>query len=75
MLSICEQARGDMDQAIAWLQKGIQAPGFPPEDSIGLRYDLAELYLQMGHTAPAQEIFRQVHSMDPEYRDVASRIQ
>ncbi|HJU84383.1 MAG TPA: tetratricopeptide repeat protein [Holophagaceae bacterium] len=75
MLSICEQATGNLDGAAEWLKKGIEAPGFPPEDSIGLRYDLGELYLQMGHNAAAQEIFRQVHSMDPEYRDVASRLQ
>ncbi|HJW08589.1 MAG TPA: tetratricopeptide repeat protein [Holophagaceae bacterium] len=75
MLSICEQAVGNQDGAMEWLKKGIEAPGFPPEDSIGLRYDLAELYQQMGHTAMAQEEFRRVHELDPDYRDVASRVQ
>jgi tetratricopeptide (TPR) repeat protein len=45
MLSICEQAVGNMDGAIEWLNKGIGTPGFPPEDSIGLRYDLEPPYL------------------------------
>jgi len=75
MLSICEQARGNMDEATAWLRKGIEAPGFPPEDSIGLRYDLGDMYLQMGDTAAAMQEFRQVSELDPEYRDVASRLQ
>ena len=74
MLAICEQARGDFDASMTWLNEGIHAPGFPPEDSVGLRYDLAELYLQQGHTAMAQEEFRRVYEMDPEYRDVATRI-
>ncbi|MBI3133010.1 MAG: tetratricopeptide repeat protein [Acidobacteria bacterium] len=74
MLAICEQARGDFDASMTWLNEGIGAPGFPPEDSVGLRYDLAELYLQQGHTAMAQEEFRRVYEMDPEYRDVAARI-
>ncbi|HJW34620.1 MAG TPA: tetratricopeptide repeat protein [Holophagaceae bacterium] len=74
MLAICEQARGDLDASMAWLNEGIHAPGFPPEDSVGIRYDLAELYLQQGHTAMAQEEFRRVYEMDPEYRDVAARI-
>lgn len=74
MLAICEQARGDFDASMTWLHEGINAPGFPPEDSVGLRYDLAELYLQQGHTAMAQEEFRRVYDMDPDYRDVATRV-
>ncbi len=74
MLSICEQARGDLDAAVAWLRQGIEAPGFPPEDSIGLRYDLAEVYLQQGHGDLATEAFQAVHDLDPDYRDVAARL-
>jgi tetratricopeptide (TPR) repeat protein len=74
MLSICEQARGDLALAVEWLRQGILAPGFPPEDSIGLRYDLAEIYLQQGHTRMAAEEFKAVYEMDPDYRDVAARL-
>jgi tetratricopeptide (TPR) repeat protein len=74
MLSICEQARGDLGAAVEWLRQGILAPGFPPEDSIGLRYDLADIYLQLGHTGMASEEFKAVYEMDPDYRDVAARL-
>ncbi len=74
MLSICEQARGDLGAAVEWLRQGILAPGFPPEDSIGLRYDLAEIFLQQGHTGMASEEFKAVFEMDPDYRDVAARL-
>jgi tetratricopeptide (TPR) repeat protein len=74
MLSICEQVRGELDKAVAWLHQGIEAPGFPPDDSIGLRYDLAEIYLQLGRTSEAAIEFRAVHDMDPDYRDVAARL-
>jgi tetratricopeptide (TPR) repeat protein len=74
MLSICEQARGDLAAAVEWLHQGVGAPGFPPEDSIGLRYDLAEIYLQQGETTQAAEEFRTVYAMDPDYRDVAARL-
>jgi pilus assembly protein FimV len=74
MLSICEQARGDLAAAVEWLRQGVLAPGFPPEDSIGLRYDLAEIYLQQGQTGTATEEFKLVHEMDPDYRDVAARL-
>jgi tetratricopeptide (TPR) repeat protein len=74
MLSICEQSVGNLDGAIDWLIKGIEAPGFPPEDSIGLRYDLGDIYLQLGKSNEALEQFQRVYDMDPEYREVASRL-
>jgi tetratricopeptide (TPR) repeat protein len=74
MLSICEQARGDLAAAVEWLRQGVLAPGFPPEDSIGLRYDLADLYLQQDHVGLAAEEFKAVYEMDPDYRDVAARL-
>jgi tetratricopeptide (TPR) repeat protein len=74
MLSICEQARGDLAAAVDWLQQGIQAPGFPPEDSIGLRYDLGDIYLLQGLAGQAAEEFKAVFGMDPDYRDVAARL-
>nr|WP_320132811.1 tetratricopeptide repeat protein [uncultured Holophaga sp.] len=74
MLSICEQAREDLGAAAAWLLQGIESPGFPPEDSIGLRYDLAEILLLQGREAEARERFQEVFGMDPDYREVASRL-
>ncbi len=74
MLSICEQAQGDLGAAVEWLRQGITAPGFPPEDSVGLRYDLAELYLQQGQLSIASEEFKTVQAIDPDYRDVAARL-
>jgi tetratricopeptide (TPR) repeat protein len=74
MLSICEQSVGNMDGAVAWLKQGIEAPGFPPEDAIGLRYDLGEILLAQGKNNEAVEQFQRVYDMDPDYREVASRL-
>ena len=71
MLSICEQAQGHLDQAIAWLEQGIGAPGFPPEDAVGLHYDLGGILQLQGRQQEAQTQFRMVHEQDPEYREVA----
>jgi tetratricopeptide (TPR) repeat protein len=75
MLSICEQAANNLDGAVAWLHQGIEAPGFPPEDSMGLHYDLGVLLLEQGRRDEALEEFRTVAEQDPEYRDVARMMQ
>jgi tetratricopeptide (TPR) repeat protein len=75
MLSICETVQGNLPSAAAWLRQGIDAPGFPPEDAIGLRYDLGEILQQQGKTDEALEQFQLVSEIDSEYRDVAQKIQ
>ncbi len=74
MLSICEQSQGNLEAAMDWLRQGIDAPGFPPEDSIGLRYDLGELLLQQGRSDEAKTHYRVVAEYDPDYREVAKRL-
>lgn len=74
MLSICEASQGNMDAAMDWLKQGIHAPGFPPEDSIGLRYDLGEMLAGLGRNDEAMAEFKVVAEIDPEYREVASKL-
>jgi tetratricopeptide (TPR) repeat protein len=74
MLSICEASQGNMDAALEWLKQGINAPGFPPEDSIGLRYDLGEMLAGMGRNDEAMAEFKVVAEIDPEYREIASKL-
>jgi len=75
MLSICEQAQNRPDAAMDWLRQGIDAPGFPPEDSMGLHYDLGILLLEQGRRDEAKEEFGAVYALDPDYRDVARMLQ
>ncbi len=74
MLSICEASQGNMDAALDWLRQGIHAPGFPPEDSIGLRYDLGEMLAGLGRGEEAMAEFKAVAEIDPEYREIASKL-
>jgi len=75
MLAICEHTQGDLDAAVQWLLKGIQAPGFPPEDAIGLYYDLGNLYRVQDQPAAALEAFQKVQALNPDYRDVARMLE
>lgn len=74
MLSICEQEQGNLQAAEAWLRQGINTPGFPPEDGIGLRYDLGVILLDMNRKEEAQQWFQSVYAMDPDYREVANKV-
>jgi tetratricopeptide (TPR) repeat protein len=64
MLALCEEIRGDMDAAAQWLKKGIDDPGFPPIDSIGLRRDFANLLNRMGRHEEANIQTQEVQKLD-----------
>jgi tetratricopeptide (TPR) repeat protein len=74
MLAICEQTQGNLDSAVQWLRQGIEAPGFPPEDAIGLRYDLGYLLRAQDRHDEAKAEFRRVFEQNPDYREVARLI-
>jgi len=74
MLSICETVQGHLEAAAEWLRLGIDAPGFPPEDAIGLRYDLGDILVQQGLKDEALEQFQLVSEIDPDYREVAQKL-
>jgi tetratricopeptide (TPR) repeat protein len=74
MLALIEQDRGHLGAATAWLRRGVEAPGFPPEDALGLRYDLANLLLLQGEPGAAHRELEAIGAVDPAYRDVAARL-
>ena len=67
MLALCEEIKGDMIAAMQWLKKGIVDPGFPPMDSVGLRYDLAKLLEREGRKEEANTMFLEVQKLSPGY--------
>ncbi|MDR1840416.1 MAG: hypothetical protein LBQ86_00615, partial [Holophagales bacterium] len=63
MLALCEANRGNVDAAIEWLRKGIDDPGFPPADSVGLRQDLVVLLQRAGRHQEAQAQLQEVQRL------------
>jgi tetratricopeptide (TPR) repeat protein len=74
MLAICHREKQELDRAIGWYRRAIEAPGGDERATSGLRYELAELLLQSGQREAALGLFRAVVNTDPSYRDVQSRI-
>jgi len=67
MLALCEEIKGDIEAAMQWLRKGIDDPGFPPVDSVGLRYDLANMLARAGRQAEANTLYQEVQRLIPGY--------
>jgi len=74
MLGLCFLEKGMPQLAIKWYRKGLEMPEITEEEHIGLLYDLASAYQEVGDTESAQKAFMEVYGMNSTYRDIVIRI-
>ncbi|HVE71109.1 MAG TPA: tetratricopeptide repeat protein [Thermoanaerobaculia bacterium] len=74
MLGLCFLEKGMPQLAIKWYRKGLEMPEITQEEHVGLLYDLASAYQEVGDTENAQKSFMEVYAANSTYRDVTTRI-
>jgi pilus assembly protein FimV len=74
MLGLCFLEKGMPQLAIKWYRKGLEMPEITQEEHVGLLYDLASAYQEVGDTENAQKAFMEVYAANSGYRDVTTRI-
>jgi tetratricopeptide (TPR) repeat protein len=75
MVGHCFVEKGDIELAIEELKAGLETEGHSDEDFLGLRYNLALAYEKLGQVEEASKQYEQVHSIDPTFKDVKTRIE
>jgi tetratricopeptide (TPR) repeat protein len=66
--------RDELQAAVDWLERALEAPAPAPEDRVALMYDLADTLARQGEGSRAMALFTEVESELPGYRDVRDRI-
>jgi tetratricopeptide (TPR) repeat protein len=66
--------RDDLQAAVDWLERALEAPAPAPEDRVALMYDLADTLARQGEGSRAMARFMEVESESLGYRDVRDRI-
>ena len=66
--------RGEVEDAVEWLERAAQAPAPTPDEGHRLLFDLAEALEHAGETARALAICMELQADAGNYRDVAARI-
>jgi tetratricopeptide (TPR) repeat protein len=68
------RSRGDMPQALEWLERASEAPPTSVEEGRELMYDFGVALDESGETARALAVFLELQSEAGDYRDVPERI-
>jgi lipopolysaccharide biosynthesis regulator YciM len=66
--------RGDLQAAVDWMERALEAPAPTAEDRLGVMYDLADTLARQGEASRAIALFTEVDSESAGYRDVRERI-
>jgi tetratricopeptide (TPR) repeat protein len=66
--------RGDLQMAVDWMERALEAPAPADDDRLALMYDLADTLARQGETSRAIAHFMEVESEVSGYRDVRERI-
>jgi tetratricopeptide (TPR) repeat protein len=66
--------RDELQAAVDWLERALEAPAPVPEDRLPLMYDLADTLARQGESSRAMALFMEVESESSGYRDVRDRI-
>ncbi|MDO9067263.1 MAG: tetratricopeptide repeat protein, partial [Deltaproteobacteria bacterium] len=75
MLGICFMERGEYKFAIRQMERGLATPGYEEESYMGLRYNLAQSYENVGEIDNAIKAYEEIYSADVSFRDVAQKLQ
>ncbi|MDP2808289.1 MAG: hypothetical protein Q8O74_09175, partial [bacterium] len=75
MLGICFMERGEYKFAIRQMERGLATPGFEEEAYMGLRYNLAQSYENVGEIDNAIKAYEEIYSIDVSFKDVTQKLQ
>jgi tetratricopeptide (TPR) repeat protein len=75
LLGACFLEKGLPDLAIRWYQKGLATPNLSEDATLGLLYDLGNLYQTIGETEKARKAFVEIYGVNSSYRDVRARLE
>ncbi|HYV86700.1 MAG TPA: tetratricopeptide repeat protein [Patescibacteria group bacterium] len=74
ILGLCFRDKGLPDLALKWYRRGLDHPGLDEQQTVGLRYDMAEVLKEKGELDQALGLYTEVYGVDSTYRDVSARI-
>jgi tetratricopeptide (TPR) repeat protein len=66
--------RGDLEAAVDWMERALEAPAPAVEDRLGIMYDLADTLARQGEASRAMALFMELDAESSGYRDVRERI-
>ena len=74
LLASCFIEKGFPELAIKWYNEGLSSPIITEDETLGLVYELGDLYMSIGETEEARLRFVEIYGVNSDYRDVGTKL-
>jgi tetratricopeptide (TPR) repeat protein len=75
LISHCYAQKDEPGEAVRWLEQALEKAAKDSHQSFALKFELASLYESMKERKKAFEFYQEVADWNPEFRDVAAKLQ
>lgn len=75
MLGLCFLDKGLPELAVKWYRRGLETPDLSEEETLGLLYDMGNVYVAMGDEEAAYKTFVEIYGVNTNYRDVVAKLE
>lgn len=74
MIGICLAIKNDFERAIKLYQQVLPTMSYQDPKALGITYQMAEAYLELGRHTEAYKAFVKIKDVDPTFREVKTRV-
>lgn len=74
LMGVCLFEKGLYEEAIETLKRGLKEEGHPPEAYLGLKYNLAKVYAELGNRVKAKQLIEEIKKVDPAYLEKVHKV-
>lgn len=74
-IGLCAKTIGQLEDAVAAFRNALSAPGGSPKETVQILYVLGRTLESLGRVEETLEAYRWIRREEPDYRDVADRIE
>jgi Tfp pilus assembly protein PilF len=74
LMGMCANDMGEPEQAIGHLTEALGSDGISDDTVLALKLDLGSSHEAIGDTASARRAYEEIQAVDPDFADVASRL-
>jgi tetratricopeptide (TPR) repeat protein len=75
LLALCFLEKGFPELAVKWYKEGLESPTISEEETLGLWYELGDLYVSIGEEEQARQQFVEIYGINSSYRDVGRKLE
>jgi len=75
LLAACFVEKGFPELAIKWYNEGLSSPIITEDETLGLVYELGDLFMTIGETEEARLRFVEIYGVNSGYRDVGTKLE